>query len=366
MNKLNTNLFLLTIFIFLFSDKCFCLDLKDASEEINKNNNVLFLNFSKIRPLAMGGAFISVQDDIPSIGYNPAAFELYNFSEDRYKITLFLNPVVPLLRVYQLYESRNKNIQQWGEGVASFVKGIFFSRNSFETGVVIAEGNVDDGSINLKGNFKRTLFRANDNFFLNNSSNFIVKLKLADKVMLGVTGSFIAYSGGKENKKRKFARGVSYGILLKPSDKYSVGVSYIDVQDRIPNYRNKLDRIGDETLNVGISFYPFPWFILSFDVRNTTEEKNKLTSQKVAAREFHFGLELNPFSQLSIRGGYFRETPQLKNNVFSFGVGFLDLNAFRNSGNKIAHQNLLFNYAFILETQHNTKWHLLYLNITLN
>ena len=50
----------------------------------------------KARPLAMGGAFMSITDDVASIDFNPAGYFLSE-NEDSRHVHLFLNPVSPFV-----------------------------------------------------------------------------------------------------------------------------------------------------------------------------------------------------------------------------------------------------------------------------
>ena len=56
------------------------------------------LSNQNARPLALGGAFFSVEDDIASINYNPGTVSLYSINKVN-KFTFFFNPVLPLVSI---------------------------------------------------------------------------------------------------------------------------------------------------------------------------------------------------------------------------------------------------------------------------
>ena len=61
----------------------------------------------KSRPLAMGGAFISIEDDLEAVFFNPATFNLYK-NKKNHRITFFFNPISSLI-AFQKYSN---NFQQ--------------------------------------------------------------------------------------------------------------------------------------------------------------------------------------------------------------------------------------------------------------
>ena len=54
------------------------------------------LSTIKARALSVGGAFVSMQDDLASLDFNPAGFSIAPVSE-RNQVSLFLNPIGPFL-----------------------------------------------------------------------------------------------------------------------------------------------------------------------------------------------------------------------------------------------------------------------------
>ncbi|MFQ5770327.1 MAG: hypothetical protein ACE5HX_07310, partial [bacterium] len=67
---------------------------------LGQNHRFFTLSNVKARPLAMGGAFTSIEDDLAAINFNPAAY-LLNKKNDSRPVTIFLNPVSPFIAAFQ-------------------------------------------------------------------------------------------------------------------------------------------------------------------------------------------------------------------------------------------------------------------------
>ena len=59
----------------------------------SQNNYYSSLNNVKLRPIALGGAFTSINDDLAAAFYNPASLNLYK-NDKKFKLTFFLNPLL--------------------------------------------------------------------------------------------------------------------------------------------------------------------------------------------------------------------------------------------------------------------------------
>jgi len=71
------------------------LFLYTAAEDIcAQQKYIISLNSLSARPMALGGAFFAVEDDIASVSYNPSTVSLYNIKRSG-KLTVFINPVMP-------------------------------------------------------------------------------------------------------------------------------------------------------------------------------------------------------------------------------------------------------------------------------
>lgn len=306
------------------------------------------LSTTKVRPLALGGAFMAVKDGLPAFNYNPAAFELYSF-EKKFRLTFHLNPILPVVALadYQtLIKDGKFGLVDFLTCLGLLFKSITISTEFFDTGFLFY-----DESLRHFSRFKSGKIFDCSGFLDNNSSVFLFKLKLARRVQIGATGGiFLA----KDRGKRRWGWGSSYGVLLQPSERLNVGVVYFDLPQKLGDFRTNLERLEDETINIGTACKLDQNTTFTLDVRNLTEEYKK------ASREVHLGFERIFFSHLALRAGYYRKKIS-KSEVFSFGVGILDNNRFTSLENQFAHPNYFLNYSFILEKspQGDRQWHFL-------
>ncbi|MBN2012746.1 hypothetical protein JW960_25680 [candidate division KSB1 bacterium] len=297
---------------------------------------------STVRPLAMGTAFTSIVDDIAAALYNPAAFSLYQ-NQKTFRATLFMNPVMTF-SAYRYYSNdfrENITGSRIARGASLGIKALFISTYNFEAGLILNEHSLAH------------TFHDNDIFMLepnrswaDGANTFVASLKIAKRAVIGVSGSYYIIP---EETQFNHRLGFSYGILLKPHDRLNVGLSYIDLPKAAPEFRYLYERLADETMNIGISYYPSSSTILSLDIRNLTEESLE------NIREAHVGVEQYIFSIAALRAGIYRE--RLSGRFFySTGIGLLDSNLFFNPENKFEHRQFTMNYAFIYKDEGSEKY----------
>lgn len=310
-----------------------------------QDNHFVTLGNVKSRPIALGGAFTSVQDDIEAVLYNPGTFTLYEMKKD-FRITFYLNPISTFAAFREYSRSFQQPINKLNSKNASalLVKAIIISSRFFHTGFIFGEECLHkiDGQQNLQ------FFKVDD--FWNNSSNtFFMCLELAKRVSIGISGTL--YHERMEDELRN-GFGYSYGIMLKPSTKINVGLSYIDFPENIPDFRKPLERLEDETMNIGISYRPISSIICSIDIRNLTEEN------KENVRELHVGLEQTIFRLAALRFGFFKERFSTNNN-YSIGIGILNSNLFHKQTNQLDHHDFSINYSLVYREKLHSfdRWH---------
>ena len=300
------------------------------------------LSITHVRPVAMGGAFTSLEDDIETICFNPGGFTMYTYPKDM-KVTVFLNPLMSLLasKYYSNNFSENIDFENFLKTSALSVKSIVLSVKQFETGIIMGEESFDNVSKN-----KKSQFFAYSDLWNDNSNTVFVKLKLAQRVSIGLSGTYFLR---EMNDTKKTGIGFSYGIIMKPNNRLNVGLSYVDLPNSMADFYARLERIVDETMNIGLSYKLSSGTIIATDIRNLTEEN------KENVRELHIGLEQRVFRILAIRGGYFKDR-NANVHTFSAGLALIDSNIFSSQENKFYHNNFIIDYAFVHE--HNANWHL--------
>ncbi|MFQ5824282.1 MAG: hypothetical protein ACE5JB_09530 [bacterium] len=314
---------------------------------LGQNDQFFTLNNVKARPLAMGGAFTSIEDDLAAVNYNPAAYDLYR-DKKPHRITFFLNPVSPFigaLKNKDIFKGNGSTIDNFLLSLSLLLKSISVSLSSFEIGILLGEEG-----LNLHTTFLDEKIFGVSGFQQNHSHSLFGRLKLADKISLGGAANFI-FGSTKDKPLERFTEiGISYGILLKPERGLNIGVSFINLPDSLSQFRLPLERIVDESVNIGVSYQLFSGTLISIDVRNLGEEKKRVI------RELHIGMEQVLLSHLAIRAGYYKK--KKGEYVISWGIGLLDGNKIFNTENALNHRNFYLNYSFVYESSPiNTRWH---------
>lgn len=303
----------------------------------------------KTRPLAMGGAFISMQDDMAAINYNPAAFDLYVPERGKH-ITLFFNPVSAVVGAVEnsdIYQGDGDFVDDVLLSLSLLLKSVALSWNSVDVAILLGEEGLD-----LPQTFLDEKLFGVSGFRQNHTHSFVGRLRLADKISIGASANLHYQSDGDEPMQRRSDVGINYGIWLRPEPGLQVGVSLINLPNSMRQSRMPLERFVDESVNVGIS-YELLNSRLSVDVRNIGEE------QEMAVREVHIGFEQVVWSHVAIRAGWYKKKES--EHVYSVGLGLADGNAFAGQNLSFGHRNFLFNYAFVYENNEivDNRWHFL-------
>ncbi|MFQ5865027.1 MAG: hypothetical protein ACE5IW_07350 [bacterium] len=322
-------------------------------EILGQNDRFFTLSNVRTRPLAMGGAFTSIEDDLAAINFNPAAFELYQDEKSR-RVTFFFNPIGPVVGALEnknLYDGSGTTIDNLLLSLSLLLKSISISIHSLEVCVLLGEEG-----LNLPAALLDEKVFGVSGFRQNHFHSIVGRLKLGNKISLGGAANLLYGSTTNNPFERHSELGISYGILLKPERGLNIGVSFVNLPDSLNQYRLPIERIVDESVNIGVSYQLFSGTLFSIDVRNLGEE------QQEVIREIHFGMEQVLLSQLAIRAGYYKK--KTGEHVISWGMGILDGNRFFSDENKFNHRNFYINYSFVYESSPvNTRWHFLSFNI---
>jgi len=251
------------------------------------------------RPLAMGGAFIAVRDNLPALGFNPGAFHLEKHDSD-FIFKVFLNPASPLI-IGQ--SSRQKN--DWEFLATSIIQGFYISYGRLSAGFTV----YNESCLEKNRLARKRIF---DGIGLLRSGSTIAgfSLALAPGVSIGMSGELYRL---RDADKIKYELGYQYGVYIKMKSHLDIGLSFIHCPDIFNKQKTELQRLSNETLNVGVAYSPWTFLKFSFDVRNVSNE------EQPAVREPHFGLEFSLSKELSIRGGFFKEKEGRR--YFSSGLG---------------------------------------------
>jgi len=258
------------------------------------------VNTVNARPIAMGGAFQAVEDRWAGIHWNPASFD-YTPAEDQFRLTMRFNPLGPAVLI-----NDSRGVDNGLSPIALCLPGLIFNFNPVSIGILTGEESLS----NLSRLDKDSWIDGNQ-YEYSRYMDLAVRLRFASRVSMGV-----AVQAVYQNPDiGKIAWGYRYGILMKPKPYFHVGLCYYNFNNRVSNTQINLERIPDETLNIGFLFKPRSELSLSVDVRNVSDDHREATLEP------HFGIEIIPCQQFSLRGGYFRN----RNNCYSTyctGIGF--------------------------------------------
>jgi hypothetical protein len=298
------------------------------------------------RAVAMGGAYAAVEDHLAAFNYNPATFEQYQQQKD-FRLTFFLNPFTTLVSLYEeqhlngeesRFEGRN-----FGRALGLFIKGITFTTRRFEGGILFCEESLANDALN-----HRKKFFSAQSFWEDYSHSLALKLKLAPQVAIGLTTTFYYVARGDE---AGWKVGNQYGVLLRPEKKLNVGVFYLALPQKLDNHREAVERLANDSVNLGLAYRPLASTTLAIDLRNINNEKDE------NAIEPHVGIEQQFGSWGALRSGYFYQKEAM--HAFSVGVGLLSGNLFCRKKNNFQNHDFIINYSLRLEKLKNdyTYWH---------
>ena len=290
------------------------------------------LNTIKARFLGMGGAAVSITDDLAALDYNPAGFKVNQSDEWEFN---FFNNFLGL----SAYLAQSRETSDFWESLGFVLKGFSVSKGRFSFGVVLGEESLSD-----RDRIRRKKIFDFEGYTGQRNQTIGFSFALAPRVSFGVAAECLIR--GEENKK-EFFWGYRYGLIVKPREKISVGICYFDLSERYSSARRSLDRFSDESLNVGISYEPAKSFRLAVDVRNVSDEGRSTT------REPHVGLEWMPVHHLALRAGsYF---PRDNVAMLSTGLSLFDWNRIKSVPQRFPHATFALNAAVLWQQNKTLK-----------
>ena len=289
------------------------------------------------RSLSMGGAFTAMESGIENALYNPAAMQsrtIYNAGLD-----IFLSPVggtSALLSPSELSQRNDKDAYDWLSAVGLFARALTFSNQLLQLSLVLSEELPDNPEKLDEKKIVSTRGHLDWNYHMAS-----MRLSLAKQVSLGVTG--YAFNMLREDELRNNSGlmhrfGASYGILMRPSDNLTAGVSYFKFPAKVDSLMLMQHRITDKSVNIGVVYNPFPRLSIALDFRNVSEEENNSTN------EVHAGIEFVPTRFLALRTGYYRQNLE-KIDTVAAGFGLGDYRSFVAQTDRFVFSNIILNYA---------------------
>ena len=293
----------------------------------------LSTNISK--SVALGGATTAVAGDPLSMGINPATFRLFPLPGSAHGVVM-VNPVGIYALKSAIHDSQDFE-EQLTTGARLVIRFVGVSYQFFDLGIRFSDEIFSESDQDL----------IPDKDVLNFHTNTVLmRIKLHSLVSLGWEA--IGYT--HYDKIDQF--GYSYGVLLKPGSKVEVGVSYLDNPSHYLNVSHPLERLTNETINIGIAFRLSSGTQVSLDLRNITDENQP------AFLEPHLGVEQIVNRHVVLRGGGFVFTDSDR-KILSTGIGLLDWNYFFRWSRRFSVPNYAVQYgaAFEFTKDLDRVWH---------
>lgn len=311
-------------------------------------NHYRTINTTSPRPLAMGGAFISVRGHLGALSWNPAAFILSD-KELTHRLRIHINPIISTVLMYDDHRDLGDIIAALGPAI----RAITYSHRWAEMGLLLWEEPLSDPLREPSGRFFRS-----DRILDHHWHTLGLRIRLAPTVSLGCSGTL--YKIQDREGHSTLAGGANYGVLLRPVRRMEVGLAYFDFPSGLEDLRFDLEGLQDESVNGSISLHPDACTILALGLRDAAE------GDKIGWDKVRFGLERTFRDLVAVRFGYFQSRGG-QNDVYSFGLALTHAGRSRTGFSLLGLKDLEAHYALLLEEGQTVqnRWHLLSLLFTI-
>lgn len=296
------------------------------------------------RPMAMGGAFIAVEDGVASMPWNPAGLRVPLCGTGA-RIRVHVNALgaASIARETGLLTgvetdpyARLAGLERLFIAIGSVAKAATYRRGSLCVGALLLEEELDPEVLARS----RGLADAGD-LLDGYYSSLAVSFSLAPTVSIGA--SHTVYAGLDEAGDRVFGTGRAYGALLRPNELVTVGLTYFDVSPSFERVRQSLEGFGPRTMNAGVAYRPVPSLLVTLDLRDLSEKRQD------TALEPRAGLEWNVAGGVSVRAGAFREQDDGP-AVLTLGVGAIPMVGCRGAEPPLPGDAHVLDYAILLSS----------------
>jgi hypothetical protein len=296
------------------------------------------------RPMAMGGAFLAVEDGVASMSWNPAGLSVPLCSAGvRVRVHANALGAASIARETGLLTgvetdpySHLAGIERFFVALGSVTKAVTWRRGSLCVGALLLEEELDPATLARS----RGLADAED-LLDGYYSSLALSFRLAPTVSIGA--SHTVYAGLGAAGERVFGTGRVYGALLRPNERIAVGLTYFDVSPGFDKVRQDLEGLGPRTMNAGVAYRPFPSMLVTFDLRDLSEKRQD------TALEPRVGFEWDIAGQVSVRAGAFREQDDGP-GVLTLGVGAIPMAGCRGAEPPPSGDGHVLDYAILLSS----------------
>ncbi len=321
------------------------------------------------RPLGMGGAFLAVPCEFEAALYNPASF----VHGEGFGGTLNLGLTLYWLTRGFGEEARLEDVELGGAPGSDFATLalstlIGAKAFSYSVGGFYAFLNLWEESLSDPATFDDPHFFHVRGLWANRSNTLGAGYRFREGVCLAISGSYYsreypvvredAFAEGWVEWERKSGYGFIVGASWEFVPEAYVAATYVDLPDELPDCRANLEGLGDETVNVGFAWFPFPDVVLSMDVRNL------VNSRAEAFREVRLGLDQRLLTHVTFRAGYAYNAEE--EHLWSLGLGLGDglLGAAGGIETNLAQSSYILNYTLVRNQTADEIYHLMSFIVT--
>jgi len=254
------------------------------------------------RPMAMGGAFLAVEDEVAAMAWNPAALTVARCSR-KFNVRVHANilgapAIVGETGILDGVHSDPYRGLPWGEklavAVGSLVKAVTVNRGGVTFGLLLLEERLDPEVLARS----RGIADAGD-LLDGHYSSLAFVFRPAATVSLGASATVLA--DWDESGERLYGAARAYGALLHPNDSVTVGLTYFDFSPRFGDYRRAIEGIAPRTINAGIVYRTGGSLLLTADLRDLAERYSE------TSLEPRVGVEWSLWGRAALRAGAYRE-----------------------------------------------------------
>jgi hypothetical protein len=321
------------------------------------------------RPLGMGGAFLAVPCEFEAALYNPASF----VHGQGFGGALNLGLTLYWLARGFGEEARLQDVELGGAPGSDFATLALTTlvgakALSYSVGGFYAFCNLWEESFADPETFDDPHFFHVKGLWSNRSNTLGVGYRFREGVCLAASGSYYSreypvagespFAEGGAGLERRSGYGFTVGATWEFVPDAYAAATYVDLPDGLPGCRANLEGLGDESLNVGAAWFPFPDVVFSLDVRNLVNSRSE------AFREVRVGLDQRLLPHLTFRAGYAYTGEQ--EHLWSLGLGVGDglLGAAGGIETNLAQSNYILNYALVKNQTADEVYHLLSFIVT--
>ncbi|MBD3371814.1 MAG: hypothetical protein GF403_03760 [Candidatus Coatesbacteria bacterium] len=320
------------------------------------------------RPLGMGGAFTAVPCEFEAALYNPAAFVhgqgfggLLDLGLTGYWLARGFDSA-----------AREADVELGGAPDSDYLtlalttllgaRGLSYTVGGFSAYLNLWEASLADPATYADRHFFHV-----DGLWANRSNTLGLCYSFAeDGVSLGADVTYysreVPVEGVADDDGPVYERRAGYGFTVGGLWEFTpgarLGATFVELPDGLENARAGLEGFGDETINLGLSWNPYPDVVVALDVRNL------VNARAAGFRELHVGLDQRLMPHVTFRGGYALTADE--EHLWSLGLGVGDgrLGAAGGIETNLAQPNYILNYSFVKNQTTLDAFHLLSFSVT--